>query len=263
MTFSLGVLEKQARTNGGEASRWLLGKARLLSGVLLIVLPVFMVGCGILSGPSSSPSPTQTTVSPEEMLRDVAFQVRSLKSASFVLDHQSGSTVLSPGLVMKRVSGNMETPDKVHLVVEAELVSPKAYVELEMVGVGDRFYTSDPVTGEWRQVPPDEWPLNFNNLASTLADIIVSVRGPRFLDPEDTDGPTGLRGIVRSDDLAALIPGASEGLDVAAQLWLDEKDGSLRQVILTGPVLSTDAAGTVRRLALDNLNEPVDITVPE
>ena len=84
-------------------------------------------------------------------MRDVASQVRSLKSASFVLDHQSGNTVLSPGLVMNRASGVMETPDKVHLVVEAELASPRAYVELEMVGVGERFYTSDPVTAEWRQ----------------------------------------------------------------------------------------------------------------
>ena len=231
--------------------------------VLTMVLPVFLAGCGVLSGRSSSPAPTGPTVSPEALLRDVASQVRSLESASFVLDHQSGSTVLSPGLVMNTVSGEMETPDKVHLVVEAELVSPKAYVELEMVGVEDRFYTSDPVTGEWRQIPLEERPLNFNNLATTLADIIVSVRGPMYLEPQSADGTTGLEGTVRSEGLAALIPGASEGHEVPVELWLGEKGGTLRQVVLTGPVLSTDAPETVRRLTLDNLNEPVDISVPE
>ena len=236
-----------------------------MPGVVVMVLSVFIAGCGLLSGQPSSPAPTQAPVSPEALLRDVAAQVRSLESASFVLDHQAGSTVLSPGLVMNRVSGDMETPDKVHLVVEAELVSPKAYVELEMVGVEDRFYTSDPVTGEWRQIPPEERPLNYNNLAATLADIIVSVQTPIYLEMRNADGfaSTGLEGTVRSEDLAALIPGASEGLDVAVELWLDEKDGTLRQVVLTGPVLSTDAPETVRRLTLDNLNEPVDISIPE
>lgn len=242
-----------------------MGKAGLLFNILVMALPVFIAGCGLLSDQPSSPVPTQTTVSPEALLSDVASQVLSLKSASFVLDHQAGNTVLSPGLVMNRVSGDMETPDKVHLVVEAELASPKAYVELEMIGVGDRFYSSDPVTGEWRQIPPDEQPLNFNNLATTLADIIISVQEPMYLEVRNTDGlaSTGLEGTVRSEDLAALIPGASEGLVVAVQLSLDEKDGSLRQVILTGPVLATDAPETVRRLALDNLNEPVDISAPE
>ena len=235
----------------------------MLPSILAIILPVFTVGCGIFSDSSTSPAPTQTAISPEELLRDVASQVRSLKSASFVLDHESGSTVLSPGLVMTRVSGDIETPDKVHLVVEAELVSPKAYVELEMVGVGDRFYTSDPVTDEWRQVPPDEWPLNFNNLATTLADIVLSIHRPLFIDSQDADGSIGLKGTVRSEDLIALIPGASEGTEVAVQLWLDEKDGSLRQVVLTGLVVATDAPETVRRLTLDNLNEPLEISVPE
>ena len=198
-------------------------------------------------------------------MSDVAAQVRSLKSASFVLDHQSGSTVLSPGLVMNRVSGDMETPDKVHLAVEAELASPEAYVELEMIGVGDRFYSSDPVTGEWRQIPPGEQPLKFNNLANTLADIIISVQEPMYLEMRNTDGlsSTGLEGTVHSEDLAGLIPGASEGLEVEVELSLDEKDGSLRQVVLTGPVLATDAPETVRQLTLDNLNKPVDISIPE
>ena len=242
-----------------------MGRAWLLSSVVVMVLLVFIAGCGLLSDQPSSPVPTQTTVSPEALLSDVAAQVRNLKSASFVLDHQAGSTVLSPGLVMNRVSGDMETPDKVHLVVEAELASPKAYVELEMTGVGDRFYSSDPVTGEWRQIPTGEQPLKFNNLASTLADIIISVQEPMYLEMRNTGGfaSTGLEGTVRSEDLAALIPGASEGLEVAVQLSLDEKDGFLRQVVLTGPVLATDAPETVRRLALDNLNEPVDISAHE
>ena len=54
-----------------------------------------------------------------------------------------------------------------------------------------------------------------------------------------------------------------KGHEVAVQLWLDEKDGSLRQVVLTGLVVATDAPETVRRLTLDNLNEPLEISVPE
>ena len=127
---------RERGTNKGDSGQRVLGRPGLLPSILAIILPVFTVGCGIFSDSSTSPAPTQTAISPEELLRDVASQVRSLKSASFVLDHEAGSTVLSPGLVMTRVSGDIETPDNVHLVVEAELVSPKAYVELEMVGVG-------------------------------------------------------------------------------------------------------------------------------
>ena len=110
--------------------------------------------------------------------------------------------------------------------------------------------------------------MNFDNLAMTLADIIVSLFvEPTFLDPRRCGRLAkyrfGRELCFRRTWLRS-YPAAGEGLEVAVRLWLDEKDGqSLKRVVLAGPVLSTDSDETVRRLTLDDLNEPVDISIPE
>ena len=59
------------------------------------------------------------------------------------------------------------------------------------------------------------------------------------------------------------MPGAAEGLEVELELWLDLEAALLRRVLITGPVLTGDIPETVRLLAIDNINVPVDIAAPE
>jgi hypothetical protein len=53
---------------------------------------------------------------------------------------------------------------------------------------------------------------------------------------------------------------SSEPLQVA--VWIDESN-VVRQLDVYGPLLSTEAPNTVRRLKLTAINEPIEIQAPE
>ena len=77
------------------------------------------------------------------ILQEAAEQLLALESASFVLEHQTGTTRLFPGLEMSRASGAVELPDRAELKVEAELAAPRSYVEVNIVTIEDKAYMTN------------------------------------------------------------------------------------------------------------------------
>ena len=71
-----------------------------------------------------------------------------------------------------------------------------------------------------------------------------------------------IEGEVASQDLAGLVPGAGQDFTVGLELWLDQSQGLLQQVLIVGRVMPTDDVDTVRRLTLDDINQPVEINSP-
>lgn len=232
----------------------------LALGVMLLALAV---GCG--GGKLTLTATPEPTVDPLPMLRRSVSRVLSLESAAFTLEHLKGTTTLFPGLEMRKASGVVDIPDKFRLTVEAEATSPRSFVEIKIIVVGDQGYITNFFTQQWQSVPLEALPFSLANLGQTLADIIEAVVSPRLVGTERLKGHTTYRikGRVRSEDLAALVPGAGQGLDVAMELWLDQAEGLLLQALITGQVLPGDLADSVRRLTLDDIDVPVDITPPQ
>jgi hypothetical protein len=206
----------------------------------------------------------QPTVDPLTLLRRSVSRVLALESAAFTLEHQKGTTTLFPGLEMRKVSGVVDIPDKFRLTVEAESTSPRSFVEIQIAVVGDRAYMTNFITQQWRQVPLEALPFSFANLGQTLADIIEAVENPTLVGTERFNSYTAyrIRGQVQSDALATLVPGAGKGFDVVVELWLDRAEGLLLQALITGKVLPRDLTDSVRQLTLDDIDVPVNITLP-
>ena len=209
---------------------------------------------------------TQEPLDAKEALRGAVNEMLELETASFVLEHLKGATVLIPGfLEMRKASGVVDIPDRFLVKVEAETVRPRSFVEINVVTILDQAYITDLISGEWREVDPDSLPFTLTNLGKTLADIIEAVDAPAFIASERLRGYDTYRiqGRIQSQDLLSLVPGAGEGFDVQLDLWLEQSGSLLLQVLITGKVVSTDQADTVRRLTLDDINVPVDITPPK
>jgi len=222
------------------------------------------MACGSLPSPTPTPTP-KPTPDPQVTLRRAVSLVLEMESAAFTLEHQAGSTILFPGLEMSKASGVVDIPDRIRLRVEAQSTIPRAFVEINVVIIGDQAWMTDFISGQWRQVPLESLPVTFSDLGRTLADIIEAVRDPRLVGSQELEGRDTYRieGRVQSEDLAALVPGAGEGFEVVLMLWLDQDDGLLRRVLITGQVVPSDIPGAVRLLTLEDINLPVDITVPE
>ncbi len=239
-------------------------RPHVLLGLLVALVLSIAAGCG----PAPTPIPTPTLEPPPNPKATLAFAVAnllSLNSAAFTLEHQIGSTELLPGLVMKKATGVVDIPDRLRLMVEAEVTAPRTFVEINVIIIGHQAYMTDLFTGQWRMVPPESLPVNFLNFGQTLASIVKAVTDPGLSGVEELEGRQIQRitGLVRSEALASLVPGAAEGLEVKLELFVDREDGLLRRVLITGPVVNGDVPETVRLLSIDDVNVPVDIAPPE
>jgi hypothetical protein len=233
-------------------------KYKLLTAVLMV--SVLLAACDSdretqSEFPDIDPAPA--------MVRAVA-QLLDMESASFTLDHLKGSTVLVPGVLMTKVSGEVSIPDRFSVTVEAESESPKSYIEISIITIDDTAYMTDILSGRWNQISADSLPFNLSGLGQTLANIVNAVREPKVVGEEELHGVDTLHieGQIDSEDLSELVPGAGQGFPVQLELWLDRNQGLLQQVHIIGRVVPTDETNTLRQLTLEDINQPVVIEPP-
>jgi len=221
-----------------------------------------VAACGTNGSTRSSDTPLD--VDPGPALQQAVEQLLALESASFVLDHLKGSTVLVPGVLMTKVSGEVSIPDRFRVTVEAESEFPKSYIEISIVTIDDTAYMTDIFSGGWNQISVDSLPFNLLGLGQTLADIVDAIQVPRAIGEERVNGVDTLHigGSIDSEVLSELVPGAGEGFPVGLELWLDRNQGLLQKVLIVGRVVPTDATDTVRQLTLEDINQPVEIEPP-
>jgi len=241
-----------------QFGRWTF--AAMASGLLLIAIGL---SCGDAATLTPA-SPTEQTIDPKDALRRAVDAALQLESATFTLEHRTGTTTLFPGLEMTKVFGIVDIPDRFSLTVEAESTFPRSYVEISIVTIEDQAYMTDVLTGQWRQVSQDALPFSFADLGRTLANIIEALDSPVFVSAEKLkDYDTyHINGRIRSEDLTGIVPGAGEGFDVELDLWLEQTRSLLLQVLISGKVVPTDRVDTVRLLTLDDINVPVEISPP-
>ena len=197
-------------------------------------------------------------------MRQAVGQLLALESAAFSLDHLEGSTVLVPGVLMTKVSGEVSIPDRFRVTVEAESEFPKSYIEISIITIDDTAYMTDIFSGRWNQISVGSLPFNLSSLGKTLADIMEAVEMPRVLGEERLRGVNTfhIQGEVASEDLSELVPGSGDGFPVRLDLWLDRSQGLLQQVHIIGRVVPSDAPNTFRELTLEDINQPVNIEAP-
>jgi hypothetical protein len=164
---------------------------------------------------------------------------------------------------MTKVSGEVSIPDRFKVTVEAESEFPKSYLEISIITIDDDAYMTDIFTGRWNRISAGTLPFNLSGLGQTLAGIIDSVQQPRAVRTERLNGidTVLIKGQIVSENLSELVPGSAEGFPVELEFWLDQ-DGLLQQVLIIGRVVATDIPETVRKLTLENINQPVTIEPP-
>jgi hypothetical protein len=225
-----------------------------------MMVSVLLVACD-----SDGTTPAELSyIDPGPAMSKVVAQLLTLESASFTLDHLEGSTILVPGVLMTKVSGEVSIPGRFSVTVEAESEFPKSYIEISIITIDDTAYMTDILSGRWNQISADSLPFNLSGLGQTLADIVEAVQEPTVIGQErlgDLD-TLHIKGQIASEDLSELVPGAGQGFTVQLELWLDQSQGLLQQVHIIGRVVPTDKTNTLRQLTLEDINQPVVIEPP-
>ena len=230
---------------------------------LLAALVVLSLVSACSSGTPTEPPDGLPGIDIELAMPQAVDQLLALKSAAFTLEHLEGSTVLVPGVLMTKIYGEVSIPDRFKVTVEAESEFPKSYLEISIITIDDTAYMTDIFTGRWNKISAGSLPFNLSGLGQTLAGIVESVQQPRAVRAERLNGidTVLIKGQIMSENLSELVPGSAKGFPVELELWLDQ-DGLLRQALIIGRVVATDIPETVRKLTLENINQPVVIEPP-
>lgn len=225
---------------------------------VLFLLTLLIAACG-----PDTPTTPEAAVEADAVLQRSTERVKTLKSGSFSLEHEEGSTVLIPGIEMTAIHGVVEMPDRFSFTVETEISG--IYAETDMVAVADNAYMTDFLTGQWKSVPKALLPFNFTNLGQTLVEIIQAVQSPVVVGTAEVENVAVYRvqGQINPEDLVTLVPAAAGGFVVELELWVAQTDGMLLKVLITGKVVDSDIPEAVRVLTLSDVDEPVEINLPE
>ena len=205
-----------------------------------------------------------SVIEAEPVLLQAVEQLMGLESASFSLSHLKGSTILMPGVLMTKISGEVSIPDRSRVTVEAQIEFPKSYVEIDIVRIQETAYMTSIFGGDWNQIPAESLPFNLSGLGLTMAEIVDAIQKPKILGDERLNGIDTLRigGMINSKDLVKLVPGAEGNVRVDLELWINREDGLLQRALIAGQVVPTDDVDTIRDLVLKNINQPVVIDAP-
>lgn len=228
----------------------------------LLIIVTLAVSCSQHSPVEPVPTPTPTpipTITTTLLLERAASQMSGLQSLRFKLTHPEGSTLILDGLQAHTVHGDVALPDQADLKVEASALG--FFVNMRLVISDDKAFMTDPLSNAWYTLSPAELPFNFLDLGTTLATIAGTMQNPN-LKNNDTSRLYTITGTLNRSNLSLLIPETNTEAEVLTELIVDE-NGFIREVMLIGPIVSSDTPSITRVIEFSNFNTPVEVTLPK
>ena len=241
-----------------------------LSGTLRRRLPVvasiavvlsFAAACG---GGAAEPTPTPAPeLSVGDLVSSAGEKLAAISTAKFEMVDEKQSGAKFFGNTLKTVTGEIETPDSVRMLVDVENPG-MGFVEIEILAVGDQAFIKFSRDAPWVPLPLDQVPFNFGGIGVTLSEILPVMRNAAIAGRESVDGAQTIRidGNVVSEEMSSLITSVDPGHAITLSLWLGEADHTLRQFRIDGQLFDDDAPGTSRMVTMD-IDVPVDIQLPD
>ena len=225
------------------------------------LLALLVLAIAAACGDGEEEQPQGVLPSPEEAVARLIERANAVKSFHFKLDHEGGLSPIPLNLKLKVAEGDIVVPDRLKADIEARAGS--AVVRVQVIGIGERAWITNPFSRQWQELPSGVTIRNIFDPAAGIRAVAGALRGVRVAGGEVTDGvPTyRIEGDVDSGVLEAAAPIAEPGLSVHVTAWVD-RDFTIRRLRLEGPFSPGEPAGIARVLDLSRFDEPVEIEPP-
>ena len=240
-------------------------------GVAVVGLIAFDSGSDPDSGAVSeatpiSPGAPTATVAGEltagDVLQQAGERAAEVSSFHFVLTHENGSTPLPLSLALESAEGDVVVPGRLQAEVEAEAVGID--VSVEVIGIDDRTWVTNPFTRAWQELPGTDI-RDFADPAALVAGLLPAVMDPALSDGGSVGGVEThlVTGRIDSGALRDALGIAEPGREVTVEAWIGVDDQLLRRVRLIGALSDVESPDVVRQVELSRFDEPVEIMPPE
>lgn len=227
----------------------------LLSTGIAALLLVAVVACST----AQSTGPDLSSLSAQEAVAQGAAAIEAANSFDFELSHVSGSTLLAGNLDLQRAEGTVKRPGDMSLTAEANF--GRAFVRTEAVIIGTETWMTNPLTGTWASVPPEESPFGFFDPLKVVADILENVIEPEFDGEPGVDNTVRVTGRLQAAVFEPLVGTVSDTL-VDVTLVFDASTMRLEKATVSGAMQPSDADSAERVIELSNYDGEVDISPP-
>ena len=242
--------------------------------ILLLLLTACAGGSTATPEPTPTPAPTPTPTplpDPRAILERAAERVAAAESLAFVLEHQSGSTLISPGLLLNRAEGVINRPANTldntpaDFRITLDLEASGSFLQVSVIAVEEGAFMTNLFSGQWEPIDRAAIPFRLDDVAQTFAELIAAVESPELAGEERLEDYAAYRiqGTLPAESLAQLAPAALTGTDVAVEIWADRAEVRLPRALLTGPLSAGDGPEAGRTLTLEAQDPPAEITAPE
>ena len=225
---------------------------------LLAMVVATSHACGNGSGPdveAQPPTPTPTPIDTTALLQRMGAAMEGVSSFEFLLDHESGGTVLMPNLVMTEIEGQVIRPDRLSLRFKGRFGN--FAIKGRLVTVDDTTYMTNPLTEAWEEIPPDITPVRFFDEFSGMVSQVVPAGAT-------LDGDLfRVKGRLPTEALEPLVGSTIKGDTVAIELTARAGSAHIVEVTFDGAVTEAEEAGTTRKITLSRFNESFSIELPE
>ncbi len=134
-----------------------------------------------------------------------------------------------------------------------------------MISVGTVTYMTNPLTAKWEQLSPQFAILSVFNPNTGITTIMRGITNPAKLKDEQSAGVMcyHLSGSVDSEKLTPITGSSVKGTAINVELWVGKDDSLVRSIKLTGKITENEVSGIVRTLSLSNIDESINIALPQ
>jgi len=229
---------------------------KLLPAALFAVFLAVACGGGD-EGDGGAPLPAAGDV-----LAQLVARVDQLETFHFRLEHENGTSPIPLGLELETAEGDVVVPDRMSAEIRAK--AGTAVVRVNVIGVGDEGWITNPFSREWQPLPEGTNIRDVFNPGAGVKAIVGALADVKVLKEEEVGGASTylIEGEVDSGVLEAAAPIAEPGLTVVVKAWVGVDDSLPRRIRLEGPFAPGEPENIVRKLELSQFDEPLSIEPP-
>src|SRR4051794_20552814 len=149
-----------------------------------LVVTLFALALAACGGSSDS-KPSTNAPSAADLLTRSAAATKAAKSFHFNFTQENGTMPMPLSFRLVSAEGDYSAPDRIKAGVKAKAAS--ANVSLDIIGVGDKTWITNPFTRKWQSLP-DTTVSDIADPSAVVGALLNGLKDPKVVGEQDVDG---------------------------------------------------------------------------
>lgn len=201
------------------------------------------------------------------ILSAASLRLAEIESLHFTLEIEGETYIEESGTIqLESAKGDLARPDKVAVEFRVSLLGATT-VSIRMITVGEMSWTTDLITGNWGDAPPEFGynPSILYDNQNGLGPVMGKIDEPRIEGMEEIDDRDAYHvvGTATSEVIGPVTAYTMTGETVEVELWIDVETSDLLRLKLVEPESNDKDDPATWELNLSGFNQKVTIEPPE